>query len=355
MNTWEVWADGPHVFTEWGKKDGKLQNSRVKVEAKNVGKANETSLEEQAVLEAQSLWTHKLERKYFQTEEDAANEVVFLPMLASDYAKRKKFLKSTDYPAFSQPKLDGVRCLAFWEEDKVRLISRSGKDYVLPHISKELEGILPANDVADGELYVHGLPLQQLNSLVRGSHKHPESVGVEYHVYDMVVNKDAKMPCIDRMAALKDFYKKLDSAGKVKEVLTITVDNEEEVFQAQDVFVAEGYEGGIVRLNQGEYRFGYRSKALLKVKSFIDDEFEIIGFKCGIGKFENSIIYVCVTDEGKPFTVVPKGTFEQRAIWLADGEETLGKMLKVQYAGWSDEKKPLFPIGLCIRLEEDIG
>lgn len=353
INIWDIWSDGDTIFTRWGQKDGKQQDAKKKAKGKNAGKANATTDSEQAESEAQSMWTNKLERKYYQTEDEALNEVVFLPMLASKFSDRKRFLTEDSYPVFSQPKLDGVRCLAYWVGDKVRLMSRGGKDYVLPHISEALETVLEKNDVLDGELYIHGLPLQKLNSLVRGSHKHEDSVNVEYHLYDMIPNKDAEMPFTERLEHLNLFAANSPS-DKICSVTTAMARDEDEVFVAHADFENRGYEGGIVRLGTGKYRFGYRSKELLKVKSFVDDEFEIFDFTNGIGKFENCIIYWCKTKEGEEFTVVPKGTFEQRAEWLAEGKEHIGKWLKVQYAGYSLENKPLFPVGLCIRLEEDM-
>ena len=353
INIWDIWSDGDGIFTRWGQKEGKQQEACKRAKGKNTGKKNATTDSEQAELEAKAMWTKKLERKYYKTEKEAKNETVFLPMLAAKYSDRKRFLTEDSYPAFSQPKLDGVRCLAYWVDDKVRLMSRGGKDYVLPHISDALETKLKKNDVLDGELYVHGLPLQDLNSLVRGSHKHADSVNVEYHPYDMIPNKDVEMPFTERLEHLERFVADSPS-DKICAVETSTAQNEDEVFAAHADFVNRGYEGGIVRLGTGKYRFGYRSKELLKVKSFVDDEFEIFDFTNGIGKFENCVIYWCRTEEGEEFTVVPKGTFEQRAVWLKEGKQAVGKWLKVQYAGYSNLNKPLFPVGLCIRLEEDM-
>ena len=353
INTWAIWTEDNVIRTKWGQKDGKQQEAAKKSKGKNTGKANETTDTEQAQADAQSMWTNKQERKYFESELEAQEEVIFLPMLAAKFSDRKRFLTEDSYPAFSQPKLDGVRCLAYWVDDKVRLMSRGGKDYLLPHISTALESVLGKNDVLDGELYVHGLPLQDLNSWVRGSHKHAESVNVEYHLYDMIPNKDEEMPFTERLEHLERFVANSPS-DKICSVETATAHNEEEVFAAHAEFVGLGYEGGIVRLGHGKYRFGYRSKELLKVKSFVDDEFEIFDFTNGVGKFENCVIYWCKTVDGEEFTAVPKGTFEQRAVWLKEAPTVIGKMLKVQYAGYSNLNKPLFPVGLCIRLEEDM-
>jgi len=355
INIWDIWSDGDTIFTRWGKKDGKQQDAAKRAKGKNTGKKNATTDAEQAELEAKAMWTKKLERKYYETEAEATTEVVFLPMLADSFEKRKRFLTEDSYPATLQPKLDGLRMLASWSDDnsKVKLMSRGGKEYVLPHISALLETVLDKKDVLDGELYIHGKSLQELNRLVRGSHKYAESIDVQYHVYDIVPGGEADMPWIKRMKFLEAFHTKHDNTV-ARKVHTSEATDEQEVLLAQSKFMANGYEGAIVRLPLGTYRFGYRSKELLKVKSFQDAEFEITGFTNGIGKFENSIIYTCKTSLGKEFSVVPKGTFEQREVWLREGVSHIGKQLKVQFAAWTEDKIPQFPVGLCIRLEEDM-
>lgn len=362
INTWEVWSDGPFVYTKWGKLDGKMQESCVEVKPKNIGRANATTVEEQAELEAKSLWTFKLERKYYQTQEEAENELIFLPMLAKSFEDRKRFLTDEeDYPCDLQPKLNGVRCLAFWDKnDRVKLISRSGKEYKMSHIADELEPELPGNIVLDGELYIHGMPLQDLNALVRWSkNKNPDSDKVEYHVYDLIDKNNLNLSWKERRELLKNFFSKSEEKFKSKFVKIVPVETnpvytQEEVYEEQSNFLTKGYEGAIVRLRNGKYKFGYRSSDLLKVKSFQDAEFEIVNYTNGIGKFENCIIYTCKTKEGKEFNVVPKGTFEQREEWLREGNTHIGKMLKVQFAEWTTDNIPQFPVGICIREEWDM-
>ncbi len=366
INVWNVWADGDTVFTRWGKQDGKMQESAKKVEEKNLGKANATSLVGQAEFEAQALWTHKLERKYVETLEET-EKVIFLPMLAKKFSDRKKFLTEDDYPLWGQPKLDGVRCLASWGEDgEIHLMSRGGKEYILPHICREIEELNPPRgDVLDGELYVHALPLQQLNRLVRGSHKYAESVTVEYHVYDYCSPDRPEEPWNMRLVKLAAFLAEKQgedrSSKKVRILAGRPVMDEADVMSFHADRRQEGYEGSIMRHLNGIYKFGYRSSDLMKVKSFQDDEFVITGFLSGVGKFKDCVIYWCQNESktgGKngdgTFKVVPKGSFEDRAVWLADASSVIGEQLKVEYAGYSDDLIPLCPIGICIRLPEDM-
>jgi DNA ligase-1 len=126
------------------------------------------------------------------------------------------------------------------------------------------------------------------------------------------------------------------------------------VIEYQKKFVEAGYEGAIVRNGKGLYREGYRSPDLLKVKTFSDDEFTIVGWKTGKGKFECCPIFRCVTAEGKEFDVTPKGTAEERSEMLRQADEIVGQLMKVKYFAYSPDGIPLFPVGLSLRFPEDM-
>ena len=97
-----------------------------------------------------------------------------------------------DYPAFIQPKLDGVRCLF----SAKGAFSRTGNQFMnVMHIEKALEPFFAKhpNMVIDGELYNHGLKddFEKIISLVRKTkptfedRKEAEKL-VQYHIYDIV-------------------------------------------------------------------------------------------------------------------------------------------------------------------------
>lgn len=81
-------------------------------------------------------------------------------MLAGIYVPQ-----AAKFPVDVQPKMDSLRCLV--SANDLALRSRAGKTYSLPHIAEQLARILPANAIADGELNIHGVPLQTIVSPVR--------------------------------------------------------------------------------------------------------------------------------------------------------------------------------------------
>ena len=346
---WNIWTEGADIVTEHGQMGGKMQLDRRTATGKNIGRANETTPDEQAILEATSKHKKRLDTKYSLTLKEAKKEV-FLPMLAASFDKRKD---KVVYPVDVQPKLDGVRCLAYWDGDSVKLMSRGGKQWeCCQHIIDELEQVLPKDWVLDGELYIHGATFQEITKLVKKLR--PESVNVQFHVYDVPKGFNKESSWDERCDDLNDFHGNHGLCKSVKVVDTHLANNEYAVYELQSQFLEEGYEGAIVREMDGEYRFGNRSNKLLKVKNFMDEEYEIIGFTTGVGRFEGCIIWICKTGNGDEFKVVPQGTMEERKATYDTAGKHIGELLKVKFFELTDDNIPRFPVGIGIRLMEDM-
>jgi len=350
---WRSWTEGARLFTEYGQMGGKLQVAYRDCVGKNVGRSNETTAAEQADAELVSLYKYQLDRKYSRSVEDA-EQPLLLPMLAKDFEKEKK---KVQYPVFVQPKFDGVRCLAFMEDGEVVLLSRSGKPYNVPHIKEQLKAlfiVLGDTMVLDGELYIHNTGFQTITSWVKKLR--PETAKVEYWIYDIA---DDEMAWYERMDMLGIIGLYLTHSGDLSKSLKLSPTGEAncelDVYKFQAEFIEEGYEGAIVRTPDHLYRFGYRSGGLLKVKTFKDAEYEIVGYRAGEGSYRDCVIWECVDKQsGKTFSVNPKGTFEEKADWLANADSYLGGSLKVKYFELTDDGLPRFPVGIGIRMSEDM-
>ncbi|MDC1299972.1 hypothetical protein N8Z24_00540 [bacterium] len=350
IRSWKIYTEGADIVTEHGMLEGKIQVARKTAKAKNLGKKNETTPEEQAIAQAKSMWQKQIDKGYFDSIEKAKTTQVFRPMLASKFEDKKH---NITYPCTIQPKLDGNRCLAYWEDGKVKLMSRGGKQYDIEHISKACEEFLGETQVFDGEIYIHGMPLQDINSLVRKSQE--DSINLEYWVYDTFYKDNIFLPWIIRLQNLKMLYKQEGfESSPIKKVPYDKALWEEQVYEAEKAWVKKGYEGAILRDFNSKYELSKRSNYLLKVKSFLDEEFTITGYKEGEGKFLGCVIWECETSEDKRFHVTPKGTMEQRAEWFQRGNQYVGKLLTVKYFQKTKDNIPQFPVGLAIRLDEDL-
>ena len=118
IRTWQIqvgYSNDNHAGTRTvsGLKDGKSVTSEWNLsEAKNVGKVNGTNSYTQAQAEAQAIWDKRVEKEYFTDISKIDSYDQFDPMLARDYTKTKISEITSDEPVYSQPKLDGIRCIA---------------------------------------------------------------------------------------------------------------------------------------------------------------------------------------------------------------------------------------------------
>lgn len=349
IRQWRVWTEGSQIWTEYGLVGGKLQQDYKEAEAKNVGRSNETTPEEQAEKEAQALWTKKVDRKYSETIEEA-KEPDYFPMLAKSFNQDK-----ITYPCDVQRKLDGVRCLAYWEDGQIKLMSRGGKFYdTCSHIAEELAEILPKGDyILDGEIYLHGETFQQVTKLVK-KYREDETEELDYYVYDIVSKSNADNPWRNRKQGLRALLHGRRGLENIKLVQTESVNTLEEIMEHHSLYVEQGYEGAMVRLHDSPYTFNHRSNGLFKVKSFQDEEFEIVDYVEGEGRLRGCVIWKCETEDGSRFEVKQKGSLDSLKEMYNEADQYIGKLLKVKFFGHTEAGLPRFPVGLGIRLEEDL-
>lgn len=351
---WRIWVEEEEnseqalgvIMIEQGQTDGKKQTYREEIRVgKNLGKSNETTALEQAKLEAQAKWTKQKDRKHYglTVEESAAKRDV-APMLAHTYQDERD--KVVWEGAIVQPKLNGHRCLAFKDETGVRLISRQGKPIeTLPHIVEELQRFMEEGDTWDGELYVHGVKLNTVGSWIKK--KQPDSAKVEYHVYDNVLDR----PFRDRM--LVSWMDQADE-GCVKSVPTHDAVDEKRLYALRDLFIANGYEGAILRHGPKPYESGKRSDSLLKVKKWHDGEFKIVGVQEGTGTHKGMAVFTCVTPEGHEFGVISPGTHEEKREFWNNRDSYIGKMLTIEYAEMTSTDKPVPFHPKALQIREDV-
>lgn len=345
---WEVWVARDSVYISWGVDGGKASTAVRAAEAKNVGRANETTPEEQALLEARSAYRAQVKKRgYSPPGPCAPKPPAFYPMLAHTYAAAKSRIDWVD-GVYAQRKLNGVRCLAYKDPDGRLVLQSRRNDYFkhLPHIEALLES-LPPGVTLDGELYHHGRPLNAILSDVRG--ESTDASKIRYVLYDMYFDDAPSMVFGARIPLLYRFVDSLGPTTAVTALETVTCNSPQHAQELHDYYVSLGYEGLILRSRQGTYRKGLRSFDLIKMKAFEDAEFRVTGWKRGTGKFEQFPVFTCVTDAGVEFDVMPKGTDAERAKLLRDADTYIGKMLNVRYIGWTAYKKPNHAVGLYFR------
>lgn len=328
---------------------------------KNAGRRNETTAAEQAVLEANSMWEKKLKKGYCKTLESAnagETDAQFVaggmdPMLAHKYSEQAKKII---FPAFCQPKLDGIRCIAMLHDGVCKLWSRSRKLITgVPHINRSLEKTFPdRNMILDGELYNHAFKtnFEQIVSFVRQVTPKKGHEVVQYHCYDIVA---------DSLSGTKIGSYFAERSGVLAEIVALVgeplvyvttrpVKDAEELIQYFSDDRALGYEGTMVRNASSIYETK-RSYNLQKIKSFDDAEFEIINVRAGRGRMAECAIFVCKTAGGAEFDCKMEGSLELLKPILKSPNKYIGKMLTVRYQGFTNTTppKPRFAVGASVR------
>lgn len=338
---WCIQTQGDEMIISYGKVGGKITTKVEKVKGKNIGRANETSPEEQAELEAMSRYRKQLDKGYRENKEDL-EELPLLPMLASDYLKVGHRIQ---WPCYTSVKLDGVRCIAVRGEETVRLISRGGKEYTLPHIQEALLTVMEVGEVWDGEVYLHGYELEDIVSATKKPNKLTPQL--QFWLFDVV---DSTRIFARRVISVNDASIRIaenDVEGVLDTLVYHFCKNEEDMKKQHKIAVSQGFEGVMLRNNKGLYESGKRSGDLQKYKEFMDSEFQILGVE--EDKNGNAVFLLFDKIAQAEFHCT-YGDFEQRKAFLTSPEKYIGKWLTVKYQKrYKDSRLPQFPTGVGFR------
>jgi DNA ligase-1 len=349
LQEWQVEVSGPKFRALSGIKDGEIVVSEwTECKPKNVGRANSTTAEEQAVREAKALWQKKIDKGYKEKETEVDNIAFFEPMLAKvyeDYIGDVIAEFKTKRPVYVQPKLDGIRCIARADG----LWSRNGKPLVsVPHIFKALAPFFKENPdaVLDGELYCDKFSnnFNEICSLVRRTKPTKEELEqakvMEYWVYDLPSN----LPFSNRLESLAKFK----FSQPVKVLVTKLVTNTKQIDDWYEQWIVDGYEGQIIRLDK-KYE-SKRTSSLLKRKEFTDKEYEIISVDEGIGNRAGTAgNMVLKLNNTTTFKSNIKGDFAYVSKLLKDRKSLVGKFATVKFFNLTPDGVPRFPFVIGIR------
>ncbi len=346
IQQWTQELAGDRYRTIAGQMNGKLVASEWTVCAgKNIGRANEASPEEQARREVAANYTKKRKEGYRDRVEDIDQRDKFDPMLAKNYE---------DYPidfssdtVYSQPKLDGIRCIA----RAGGLWSRQGNPIVAaPHVREALGPFFAEQPhaVLDGELYNHDLhdDFNSIVSLVKKSKPTDANLEesrtlIQYHIYDFPVGDELFSVRNERLQA--KLASRFDGSI-LRCVPTVAVTDAAHLDAIYQDYLSEGYEGQMVRLNR-PYE-NKRSRFLLKRKEFQDAEFRIVEIAEGVGNRSGmagfAVLHLGDGSE-RTFKANIKGDRACLRDLLARKDEVVGKEATVAFFKPTPDGIPRFP------------
>ena len=221
-----------------------------------------------------------------------------LPMLAKVLKDNKPFDKRR---YLGQYKINGVRCIigAIKTNDlfnPIRLTyrSREGTDWtpkltwmdevIKPEIKDDLlDAMLEEGACLDGELYLPGYKVNDINSFVKNE-KLPQHYQLQYWCYDIAIDnmsyearRKFRTENIDRICYTFDTYDQhLNNKSKLILLPDVVISDIDDATRFRDKFISLGFEGLIVRDVSSAYQFGARNLAMLKYKRVDDAKFKIV-------------------------------------------------------------------------------
>lgn len=349
VRTWQFEVEGAQWRSISGLMNGqKIVSGWTTCVAKNVGKSNEQSPEQQAVNESLAEFDKKLDREY-RLSIEALDAVPPSPMLAQEFSKQKTIA----YPVVCQPKLDGIRAL----------ISRHGAfsrqfqpHHNVQHILDKLDQALVFDDhpdlILDGELYNHELrdDFNEISSIVRTQNCTDEDRAkakdlIQFHVYDWV---EPTMTYEERLTDLMTaFDVEIPVCNEIQFVESTWCMDRAELDEMYERYQAQGYEGQMVRDPQSLYSIGGRSKGLLKRKEFFTEEFELLGICEGEGNWAGHAKRLeLMSKAGVACGAGMRGTKAFAKNLLDNKHYYLGMNAEVtvRFFGWTPDGKPRFPV-----------
>lgn len=288
-----------------------------------------------------------------------------LPMLAKTLEDNKPW--DTGHHFMCQWKINGLRCIIGAEKSEMDLFtpykltytSREGvrwnlswmDDIIIPKLKKELIDMMLEEGVClDGELYLPGYSVNDINSFVKNSTL-PQHYKLQYWCYDI---------CVDNMSAIARNITLMNSCNTTngltinsksthlnnteqfvllpsRDVLSI-----EQATQYRDEYIDLGFEGLIMRDDAADYAFGKRNSSMWKYKRKEDGKFIIVDI-VPEGRRTNLPKFVCRNDiNDATFECTINKTHSVQEEILIHKDKYIGKAMLVEYRERSGVKQVPF-------------
>ena len=280
-----------------------------------------------------------------------------LPMLAKVYnnSNNRLFNKSSYY--LGQYKINGLRCFIsairnngdLFKPIKLLFQSREGnywnslsnlEDYLLNTIEQKfLIKMIDENYILDGEIYLPGYTVNQINHFVKDSNC-SENKLLQYWSYDIAIEDTIQYNrnniLIDnfikyhRLFNNKDFH--LNNTNRLVILPTFDISNAEQAIDIRDKFINLGFEGLMLRNPNSEYQYGKRNLSMIKYKSSTDGKFTIIDIYSEGIKRPEIPLFLCKNDiNNETFEVHVGGSHEYQKQCLINKDKYIGKNMYIEY------------------------
>lgn len=295
-------------------------------------------------------------------------------MLCSPF--EQKLVDKIKFPAYAQMKMDGMRFNAIVRSGKVEFRSRNGKQiHLLGNLEKEFAALAGDIDcVFDGELLVMDDMTMQfadrqtgngiLNKANKGTISEADAAKVHATVWDLIPyilfeSGNCATPYSKRFSTLEQIVNKQKSEGKkiwtVTSTIVQTLEEAQEIFQG---YLADGYEGIILKDGSGEWE-DKRSKTQIKFKGELECDLKIVAVEEGSGKAAGMLgAIVCESSDGIVKVNVGSGfsDAQRKQYWK---ENLVDKIVAVKYnariKNKQGEESLFLPVFIELRDDKDVA
>lgn len=267
--------------------------------------------------------------------------------LANKYFDRADKVDFENESWWASRKCDGVRCITIKKNGVVHFYSRQQKEFFTLGVLKKLfEQCKEDNFVLDGELcIVDAEGNEDFTSIVKLARRKDYTIeNPFYQIFDMLSLNEfygkVGSACFSvRLHDLLEFFKNngelLHNNAKVLEQTQVI--DKEHFNELYDMAKSKNWEGLMIRRDVA-YE-GKRTNNLLKVKDFLDDEFEVIGYELGDMRMvedgrqvtRHVLANVFIDYKGNKVGVGSGFNKQQRIYYAEHPEEIMGRTITVQY------------------------
>lgn len=271
-------------------------------------------------------------------------------------------IEKISFPCLASIKYDGMQAITVEEDNyplgknliKTNLISRNGKAIPNFFIRESLKALPPG---LQGELILEGSNFTSNMSAIRSVEGKPD---FRFIVFNWVEEGKEDLPYIERMEIAKNLVSRL-SLKHIIFIKHLTIDSSKSLLDFLDKEIANGNEGLIVTYKDSPYIRG-RSKYLVKIKNFVDEEFTILGFEPEVygptpfnielglvGQEKDKLGSIICKHSNGIFKAIPGFDDVYSQMLWEHKEKYLGKKVTVKYLSCGPDQLPRHPVAKIIR------
>jgi len=251
---------------------------------------------------------------------------------------------------FVSRKLDGCRCICIIDGDgEPKFFSRAGNEFLtLNNLKPSIKKLGLINTVLDGEIcIIDEKGNEDFTSIIKEIKRKDHTINQpHYYIFDHLTIKE-----FESKVSTTKFGQRIANIESIVPDGLLGVSVLDQFICADDMFVSllehskkEGWEGLMLRKNS-TYK-GKRSDEVLKVKSFHDAEYVVVGVENDVHRVivegsevsELMLKNIIIEHKGNRVQVGSGFSHEQRRHYFQNPNDIIGKQITVQYFEESQSK-----------------